>query len=171
MLKTTIGTSLLAASLLVSGATAATAQADPTLGPYGYGAIKLGMTVKQAKATGLFKKFVRDSQGCLEGYLKKFPTRKGPYGLEYDVYFSSDKKVGSISARKGMTTPEGIKIGSTLRQLKAAYPRMKQHIGNHPYDSYYSINVPANKKAEYTFGVNNGKVAVYSLNRNRWGCD
>ena len=38
MTKKMIGASLLAASLLAGGATAAHAEAKPTLGPYGYGA-------------------------------------------------------------------------------------------------------------------------------------
>lgn len=51
-MKKMIGATVLAASLLAGGATAAVAQAKPTLGPNGFGPVKLYMSLKQARATG-----------------------------------------------------------------------------------------------------------------------
>jgi len=162
-MKTTIGASLLAASLLVAGgATAASAQAKPTLGPYGYGALKLGMTAKRAKATGALVLRLRgDKVSCSGWRLKKFPGRKN--GV--DVFISPRLGVAAIFARKGMTTPEGIKIGSTFRRLKTAYPRIKKD-----FHGFYVTKVPRNKKAYYTFAVTKGKVTQFGLALNDQDC-
>ncbi|MEV5409766.1 hypothetical protein AB0K60_13125 [Thermopolyspora sp. NPDC052614] len=160
-MKTMIGTSLLAASLLVGGATAASAQVKPTLGPYGYGAVKLGMTVKQAKATGALVKKVSGNGGCSGWDLKKFPTPKGSVG----VYISPKFGLAAIFAAKGMKTPEGIRVGSTLKQLKAAYPRIKKD-----FHDFYTVKVPHNTKASYSFTVEKGKVTGYGIALNKQDC-
>ncbi|WP_214414155.1 hypothetical protein [Sphaerisporangium fuscum] len=156
-----IGTSLLAGALLVSGATMADAQAKPTVGPYGYGAIKLGMAADQAKATGEVVKKTPGGGGCSGWDLKKSPTSKDSVG----IYISPKVGVAAIFAAKGMTTPQGIKIGSTAAQLKAAYPRIKKD-----FHGYYVITVPGNKKAYYSFGVTHGKVAEYGIALNTQDC-
>ncbi|MBP2707503.1 hypothetical protein JOL79_27340 [Microbispora sp. RL4-1S] len=157
-----IGTSLLAGSLLVSGATAAAAaQTKPTLGPYGYGAVKLGMTVKQAKATGDVVKKMPGGGGCSGWDLKKFPTPKNSVG----IYISPNVGLAAIFAAKGMKTPEGIKIGSTAHQLKAAYPHIKKDI-----HGFYVITVPTNKKAYYTFTVSHSKVTEYGIALKKQDC-
>ncbi|MEV4108351.1 hypothetical protein [Nonomuraea sp. NPDC049695] len=161
MMKTMIGASLLAGSLLVSGSTAALAQTKPTLGPYGYGAVKLGMTVKQAKATGGVVQKMPGGGGCSGWDLKKFPTPKDAVG----IYISPRVGLAAIFAVKGMTTPEGITIGSTAKQVKAAYPRIKKD-----FHGFYVITVPGNKKAYYSFGVTRGKVTEYGIALNKQDC-
>ncbi len=154
MMKTMIGASLLAGSLLVSGAGTAVAQAKPTLGPYGYGAVKLGMTVKQARATGDVVQKAPGGGGCSGWDLKKHATPKNSVG----VYISPRVGVAAIYAAKGMKTPQGITIGSTTKQLKAAYPRIKKD-----FHGFYVITVPGNKKAYYNFTVTRGKVSEYGM--------
>lgn len=161
MMKTMIGASLLAGSLLVSGATAAVAQTKPTLDSHGYGAVKLGMTVKQATATGDVVKKMPGGGGCSGWDLKRFPTPKDSVG----IYISPRVGLAAIFAGKGMKTPEGIKIGSTAKQLKAAYPHIKKD-----FHGYYVITVPGNKKAYYSFGVTHGKVTEYGLALNKQDC-
>ncbi len=156
-----IGASLLAGSLLLSGVTAAVAQAKPALGPYGYGAVKLGMTAKQARATG--EAVGKNPTGglCADWDLKKIPNAKN----SVETYMSPSVGVAAIFAAKGMETPEGIKIGSTAKQLKAAYPRIKKN-----FHGYYTIKVSGNKKAYYTFEVTRGKVASYGIALNKQDC-
>lgn len=129
------------------------AQATTTLGPYGYGKVKLGMTAKQAKATG---KVVRKSGAspCSGWDLKAHPTGPNAYGL----YISKNVGVAMIFAPKGVKTPEGIAIGSTKKQLNKAYPRLKQAASGYPYTT-----VPGNKKAYYYFLLAHGRIYEMGL--------
>jgi hypothetical protein len=161
MMKTTIGAALVAGALLVSGATAANAQTKPMLGPYGYGAVKLGMTVKQATATGKIVKKRPGNGGCSGWDLKAFPTSKNEVG----IYLSPKVGLAAIFAAKGMKTPENIRIGSTRKQLKAAYPRIRKDVHD-----FYVTKVPGNKKAYYTFTVSRGKVVQYGIALNNQDC-
>jgi hypothetical protein len=156
MMKMMMGASLLACSLLVAGATSAVAEAKPTtLGPHGYGAVKLGMTTKQAQATGqIVKKLDGGGAACSGWDLKKFRTPKNAVGL----YISPRVGLAAIWAAKGVKTPQGIRIGSTYKQLKAAYPGIKKD-----FHGYYVVTVPGNKKAYYNFTVTRGKVTEYGI--------
>lgn len=156
-----IGSTLLAGSLLAAGATAATAQAAPTLGPHGYGSVKLGMTTKQAVATGKVVKKLPGGGGCSGWDLKEFRTPKDAVG----VYISPRVGLAAIFASKGMKTPEGIRLGSTAKQVKAAYPKIKKD-----FHGYYVVTVPGNKKAYYTFGVTRGKVTEYGIALKKQDC-
>lgn len=160
-MKTMIGSTLLAGSLLAAGATAATAQAAPTLGPHGYGSVKLGMTTKQAVATGKVVKKLPGGDGCSGWDLKEFRTPKDAVG----VYISPRVGLAAIFASKGMKTPEGIRLGSTAKQVKAAYPKIKKD-----FHGYYVVTVPGNKKAYYTFGVTRGKVTEYGIALKKQDC-
>ncbi|MEV4887811.1 hypothetical protein AB0K48_00270 [Nonomuraea sp. NPDC055795] len=153
--------SLLAGSLLIAGATAADAQTRPTLGPHGYGSVKLGMTLKQATTTGAVVKKLPGNGGCSGWDLKSFPTPKDSVG----IYISPKVGLAAIFAAKGMKTPEGIRIGSTTKQVKAAYPRVKKDV-----HGFYVTTVPGNKKAYYTFGLTRGKVTEYGIALNKQDC-
>jgi hypothetical protein len=94
----------------VAVAPAALAAQKATLGPYGYGNLKLGMTATKAKATGkIVHKPVGDSARCTGWDLKE-----NPYG-EYrvGVYISKKHGVAMIVAPPGLKTPQGISLGST----------------------------------------------------------
>ncbi|MFI6906037.1 hypothetical protein ACIBKY_32575 [Nonomuraea sp. NPDC050394] len=153
--------SLLAGSLLISGATVAHAQTRPTLGPYGYGSVKLGMTLKQAKTTGAVVNKLPGNGGCSGWDLKSFPTPKDSVG----IYISPKVGLAAIFAAKGMRTPEGIRIGSTTKQVKAAYPRAKKDA-----HGFYVTAVPGNKKAYYSFTLTRGKVTEYGIALNKQDC-
>jgi hypothetical protein len=64
-----------------------------------------------------------------------------------------------------MKTPEGIRIGSSFKRLKAAYPRIKKD-----FHGFYVTTVPRNKKAGYVFGVTKGKVTEFYLVLNKRDC-
>jgi hypothetical protein len=168
MMKKILGTSLLTVSLLASGAaaaTAASAEAGPTLGPKGYGSLKLGQTVKQARATGAIvrKKAVKEGR-CTGWDLKKYRTAKD----EANVYISSRLGVAAIFAGKGVKTPQGIRIGSTFKQVKAAYPDLKKEA-----DGLFTAKTPGNKKAHYSisFNTDTNKVAAIGLLLNKQDCN
>jgi hypothetical protein len=125
------------------------------LGPTGYGALKLGQNVKKAVETGLIGKKKSGDFGKCSGYdLKKFPTGKG----DANVYISPKRGVVAIFVDKGVKTPEGIGIGSTLKQVKEAYPRLKGR-----FHGLYTAPVPGDKKAHYYINFNEKKGTVNGL--------
>ncbi|MFC4121941.1 hypothetical protein [Nonomuraea zeae] len=114
-----------------------------TLGPYGYGDVRLGMSLKQARATGkIVPRWGARTGSCSAWALKSRPTRKGTAGL----YISRKRGVAVIFAPKGVKTPEGIGVGSTMKQVKRAYPRLRFSAGGIP-----NVSVPGNRKAYYAF--------------------
>ena len=88
-----------------------------TLGPLGLGPLKLGMSPKEAKATGLIGHMDAATPGCTTGQLK------GASGNQGGLYFSSDVGLAAIYAYGKLATPEGIKLGSTYAQVHKAYPK------------------------------------------------
>lgn len=137
-------------ALLVTGTPALAQSAKPTLGPYGYGAVKLGMSATKAKATRqVVLKMSAGSGSCSGWDLKAHPTGKDSVGL----YISKKVGVAVIFARKGVRTPQGIGLGSTLKQVKKAYPKVKNSPSGFPY-----VSVPGNPKAYYAFIPAKGKV-------------
>ncbi|MEV0388819.1 hypothetical protein [Nonomuraea sp. NPDC050643] len=136
-------------------ASPAFAERKATLGPYGYGTLKLGMTAAKARATGrITRKTVGDSPRCTGWDLKE-----NPYG-EYrvGVYISKRRGLAMIVAPPGLRTPQGIGLGSSRTRLKAAYPRLRRGPGGYP-----TADVPGNRQAFYIFHVSDNKVAGMSL--------
>lgn len=91
----------------------------------GYGKLKLLMTPKQIKQTGEATvgewQIGGESMGCAPLDIKSQPAREG---LD-DGIVSPDQGLVEISVPEGLSTPEGIHIGSTEAEVKAAYPDAK----------------------------------------------
>ena len=85
------------------------------------GAAEVGMTKAQAVATGLFDADVNTGD---DGCLAVVPLRwKKSFGTSVDVLLNESKKISSMGISKGgPKTTTGIAVGSTLAQVKAAYP-------------------------------------------------
>lgn len=131
------------------------------LGPDGYGKLKLGMTADQALAT----------HEVAPGADTPGPTYCAPYyladhGEQPRVQVSPKVGVASIDAFSGMRTPEGIGLGSTMAQVKTAYPNLVIRPNS------YSVVVPGNNKAIYRFGfgANGQKVAILMLQHKDYDC-
>lgn len=155
--RSVLAVALAVAVTSIAVAPPAVAAQKATLGPYGYGSLKLGMSATKAKATGrIVRKPVGDHAGCTGWDLKE-----KPYG-EYQVGAVISKKYGltMIVAHAGMRTPKGIGFGSTKRQLKAAYPDLRSGPGGFP-----TAGVPGNRKAYYLFYLSykDNRVAGMSL--------
>lgn len=129
-----------------------TPKPDYTLGPDGYGKLRLGMTVDQAKATGELG--TRKSGDNCETYdLAAFPTPADTVGL----YFSKAHGLVGIFATETMATKEGIKVGSTIQQVKTAYPKAAES------ENGITVDVPGNTTAQYTIGTTNDTKNVAEL--------
>ncbi|GAA2378818.1 hypothetical protein GCM10010404_38880 [Nonomuraea africana] len=154
-MKKMLVAALAGGALLIAGTPALAQTVKPALGPYGYGKVKLGMSFKQAKATGkVALKWGDKDSGCSGWDLKAYPTGKDSVGL----YISKRRGVAVIFAAKGMKTPEGVGIGSTMKQVKAAYPKVRTPRGLNPH-----VSVPGNPKAHYTFFADKGRLEGLSL--------
>ncbi|MEV6298962.1 hypothetical protein AB0M02_06110 [Actinoplanes sp. NPDC051861] len=84
------------------------------LGPTGLGQLKIGMSVKDAVATGEIKAAYK-GEGCGSSELRAAGSS------DITVITSSDKGLVFIPAYDRIATPAGIRIGSTIAQVRAAY--------------------------------------------------
>lgn len=118
------------------------APAAKTLGPLGYGALTLGMTAEQALATGLIVPDMEGTgPGCTGYDLADRPTPPD----NWSVVISPNYGLVTINDKTGIPTPEGIAVGSTFAQTKAAYPDITAYTNEH------RAAVPGNTTAIYTF--------------------
>lgn len=92
-----------------------TAATDPVLGPTALGKLRIGMTVSEARATGLIVGYRDGGTACGSSTLRGAPTGAGM------VVHSPRRGVVAISAYGSTRTPEGIGIGSALDEVKRAY--------------------------------------------------
>jgi hypothetical protein len=151
----TLAAGVMLASVAPAANAAATVQ-KKTLGPFGYGNIKLGMTEAQARATRrIVRKTINVPTKC-----STYDLRERRYsGNRAGLYISKKQGVVTISAPgRGVKTPQGIGIGATPAQLKAAYPNLKQ---NALYGTF--ATVPGNPKASYVFLVSKNAVLGVTL--------
>lgn len=163
MTRTVLGTTLAAGLVLGGLAPAAHAATAPAaFGPSGYGGITLGMSAKTAKASGkIVPAGEAASPACTGWSLKAHPVGRDSVGL----YISKKHGVAVIFAPKGAKTPEGIGLGSTYRQIKKAYPKLKTAASGFPY-----VDIAGNSKAYYSFLLNKGKVYEMALGLHKQDC-
>ncbi|MFC5833784.1 hypothetical protein [Nonomuraea insulae] len=146
-----------AGAVALTGApTAANAAAGKaTLGPFGYGNIRLGMTEAKAKGTGrIVRKTIKADITCSAYDFKNHRYDGNRAGL----FISKRQGVVTISAPGKVKTPQGIGWGSTPAQLRAAYPNLRK---NAMYGTY--ATVPGNTKAIYVFVASKNMVLGVTL--------
>jgi hypothetical protein len=160
-----------APTITPSSAPSASASRAITLGPDGYGALKLGLTKEQASATGLAVQISQDpTGGCgddSDGWLKgaATPTENSVAGR---LFFStSSNKLVAIYAYGEVATPEGLHVGSTASDLRAAYPSWT---GDENADGIGSIPIPGNDKAQYRIDIEDKVLVELSLDATDQDC-
>ncbi len=92
------------------------------LGPSGWGQLTLGMTVKQAEATGMMTKMSGSPGPGCDSSTHLLGTVVGPTPESGVLFFSADMGLIAIYAYPGLKTPEGIELGSTYQDVHSAYP-------------------------------------------------
>lgn len=134
--------------------TAAAAPADtpePTglaqLGPTGYKSLRLGQQQEQAEATGLLVDKQTFASACTMYYLR---PEEGQQNVGSGVWIDDQRGVVMISTTDRSRTPENIGLGSTLKQARAAYPKLRQ---NPETDFVYTTPTPGNAHATYALAV------------------
>jgi hypothetical protein len=135
----------------------------PVLGPTGLGALQLGMSREQAQATGLVQPFRNEpnSDQCLwRSELTDAPVGTGL------VLHSETLGIATIDAYAGVHTPEGISIGSSLADVKAAYPGFEAH----GESGHTGVGVPGNDQAGYRIAYADSKVVELTLQYSNQGC-
>jgi hypothetical protein len=145
------------------------------LGPSGYGALKLGMTRAEAVATGLTTGTEASGKGTCggqgDGLLKGAPAPAGPANTAGQLFFSEAWNLVAIYAFPGVKTPEGIGLGSTYEQMRAAYPDWNPvPAADSATDGRGGVKVPGNGDAHYRIVVNGAKVVELSLDANNQDC-
>ncbi|UQS27022.1 hypothetical protein L1857_31595 [Amycolatopsis thermalba] len=121
---------------------------DPTIGPSGWGRLALGMSEADAVAS--------DEFDMTEGYSGSPCHRYWLKGGGSPVDISPTYGVARISAKPGVTTPEGVGVGSTDAEVMAAYPNATT--------ANYLITapVPGNPDAVYLFNTDPSQ-KIFSL--------
>ncbi|HKE65572.1 MAG TPA: hypothetical protein VKB59_13125 [Micromonosporaceae bacterium] len=133
------------------------------LGPDGFGAVKLGMTPAQAQATHLVSKPTTEvGQTCQTGRLLAAPSGGSP-----SLFFSPTLGLAAIYAYPGITTPAGIKIGSTLAQLQLAYPTWQGLQGN---EGPGYVVADGGLASQYRIAVSNGRVIEIAVQFDAQDC-
>jgi hypothetical protein len=127
------------------------------LGPAGLDGLNLRMTREQAEKTNM-----------IEGYeVEDFTANCGVSrlrGFGGTVFFTPGLGLSSINAPDGVRTPEGIRIGSTVEEVKAAYSDWEPILtGDDNAQDYGWVDVPGKSEDGYRIDVKNGKVTSIAL--------
>lgn len=125
------------------------ASQGPVLGPSGYGALRLGMSFQAAKATGMLAGAGTPPTSCTEYLLKEGASEIAA------VYISPTDGILRFTAR-GAHTPQEITVGSSMAQLRAAYPNLSKNSADYV--------APTGSGGSYVFYVDDqGLVTSFEL--------
>ncbi|MEU4626663.1 hypothetical protein AB0G04_42610 [Actinoplanes sp. NPDC023801] len=135
------------------------------LGPNGLGALKLGMTRRQAEKTKLVKKRAVEVRNnvCNADYRIRTAKTDAP------VFLSRKLGIASITAYPGVATPQGIKLGSPAKAVKKAYPGWRS-VTDTGLKGRGLVKVPGNRKAYYNITISRGKVTSLQLELRNQNC-
>jgi hypothetical protein len=131
--------------------------AKSKFGPFGYRGIRLGMSAKKARATGKIQR-VSDQGTCTRWRFRTPPRASLAISKRLGV-------VAYIEAPRRARTPRGIGVGSTRKQLRQAYPKVRRS----PSGLFYAP-LPRNPKGDYVFVMSGGRVNQMIMTLDRQDC-
>ncbi|SFB61105.1 hypothetical protein SAMN05216266_12738 [Amycolatopsis marina] len=152
-------------ALIVAASAVATAQAEDswTLGPDGYKALRLHQPEQAAERTGLLV----DKQADAPCHLFHLRAAEGQTNVGSGVFVDPGRGVVMIGGTVKSHTPEGISIGSSLAEVRAAYPALATVP---PMSWVYRARVEGRTDARYRFAFDdNNQVADFALESTRMG--
>ncbi|GAB4013038.1 hypothetical protein [Nocardioides ultimimeridianus] len=173
-LTTALGATTLAAATMLSGcgSTPTSAPADPpatapavtpaasthaaVLGPTGYGPLTLGMSYRDARATG------QVADGSRGTHLAGHP--------DAGLCLSRADGLMAIFLGRGMRTSEGLRLGSSAARLRHLYPALTPYGVAEPGHSSGIFRAPAGAGDWYEIDVDHRHVSVVILRRDRQTC-
>jgi len=137
-------------------------------GPTGIGKLKVGMSVRNAEATGeLASPYLGD--GCGSSKIKAANS------ADVQIIHSSDKGLLYIPAWGRVATPEGIRIGSSYEKVKATYPDLQFRIAEDNFVFKGDADAGAGWKdghanVHYRFRFDDYRVAEMALEHDAQNC-
>lgn len=137
----------IAAALTLGGSLPASAEStgEPILGPEGYKSLYIGQSGDEAEATGLL---VDKRPGPCDRYY--LHPDEGEQNVGSGVFIDPELGVVLIGGTTKSHTPEGIGMGSSLEEIRAAYPDLTPVP---PTDYVYEADVPGFEEHQYRFAV------------------
>lgn len=161
----TSSTSVSKAPTAAKSTSVASSSATPqpaVLGPDGFRALKLGMTRIQAIQTGEITIAKLPATALAPGCIGfDLTANRKPNPNRVDGYISAKYGVVAVWAPAGVRTPQGIGVGSTLTEVKQAYPSIDV---TKTLDGGPTVRPPGNPQAVYQLPYGAGdKVTSLSL--------
>lgn len=127
------------------------------LGPDGLGELSLGMTVAEAKDTGMLGQEANGDTGDCEAYVLDDSVDHGDGSLTA-AWFSAESGLGVLTTISStLSTPQGIAKGASEDEARTAYPELGTT------GTVISTDIPGNEAAVLSFTTLDGEVASVTL--------